>query len=174
LLNNKLICALLLLISLLTACNGITGSGNSEISMQSNGPPTNTTSAPTAEPENPTPATGNAVHVARWSKKPNVGNMLAPLGGTLAIANNCLVRNSQDGRPTLLILPYGIGVWDDAKQTFTHDDKVIRIGETIEVVGGTISNPEFLKANGKYDVPNARVCRILCKGDRIAITHTEE
>ncbi len=156
--SNKLkVIAVLLPISLLSGCNGTTGSSNSEVSTQSSAPPTNTANVPTTEAETPSPATGGAVRVARWSKKPNVGNMLAPLGGTLAIANNCLVRNSQDGRPTLLIFPYGIGVWDDAKQTFTHDGKVIRIGETIEVVGGTISNPEFLKANGKYDVPNCGI-----------------
>jgi hypothetical protein len=156
LLNNQLVCAILLLVSLLTACNGTTGSGNSEVGMQSNAPPTNTTSAPTAEAENSPPATGDAVRVARWSKNPNWGSRLAPKIGTLSIANNCLVISNQDAPPTLLIFPYQSGVWDETKQTFTFEGKMIRIGESIAVYGGPIQSLDsFLGGNvKKYDVPD--------------------
>ena len=129
--------------------------------MQSNAPPTNTTNAPTtnttsiptAEAENPSPATGYAVRVARWSRDPNGLSMLAPLVATLGIANNCLVMTNKDFPPTLLIFPYGSGVWDDAKRSFTYKGKVIGIGESIRVGGGTIPNLDRLKGV-KYDVPD--------------------
>jgi hypothetical protein len=155
-LSNKLkVIALFLSVSLLSGCNGTTGSGNQETTMQGNGQPANTTTVPTAKPENPTPATGDAVRVARWSKDPRSASFLAPLGGTLAIANNCLVMSNKDAPPTLLILPYSSGAWNDAKRTFTtHDGKVIAIGKPIKVVGGTIPNLDFLKGFAKYDVPD--------------------
>jgi hypothetical protein len=155
--NNQLVCALLLLVSLLTACNGTTGSGNSEVSMPSNGPPTNTTSVPTAEAENSPPATGDAVRVARWSRNPNSASMLAVKVGTLAIANNCLVMNNKDAPPALLIFPYRSGVWDDAKRSFTYDGKVIGIGEPIKVGGGKIETLDELKQRGKYEVPDCGI-----------------
>jgi|GEM_PF-6828053 len=124
--------------------------------MQSNSPPTNITSSPTAEAKTPPPATGNAVRVARWSKDPNGGSLLAPLKGTLAIVNNCLVQD-RDGRNTVLIFPYNRGVWDGAKQTFTYEGKVIRIGEPIRVGGRFIENLDQLKAYGKYDVPDCGI-----------------
>jgi hypothetical protein len=156
--NNLKVIALLLPFSLLSGCNGTTGSSNAEVSMQSSAPLTNTNSVPTAEAKNPPPATGNAVRVARWSRHPDVPHLLAGLESTLAIANNCLVISHKDTPPTLLIFPYGMGVWDDAKQTFTHDGKVIRIGETIKVGGGTISKPaDYLKGTGKYEVPDCGI-----------------
>jgi predicted small secreted protein len=154
-LSNKLkVIALLLSVSLLSGCNGTTGSGNSEVSIQSNAPPKNTTSVPTAEAKNPPPATGgNTVRVARWSRDPNGSSMLALLDGTLGIANNCLVITNKDFPPTLLIFPYDSGVWDDAKRSFTYRGKVIGIGEPISVGGGTIPNLDRLKGV-KYDVPD--------------------
>jgi hypothetical protein len=128
--------------------------------MQSNGPPKNTTSVPTAEAENPPPATGDAVRVARWSRNPNSATMLAVQAGTLAIANNCLVMNNKGAPPTLLIFPYRSGVWDDAKRTFTFKGKVIGIGEPIKVVGGSIQNLDDLKATGKYDVPDCGITNL--------------
>jgi hypothetical protein len=154
-LSNKLkFIASLLSVSLLSGCNGTTGSGNAEVGMQSNAPPTNTGTVPTAKPENPTPATGDAVRVARWSRHPNGPVPLAPLKGRLAVVNNCLVTNDSKGNPILLIFPYDRGVWDDAKQTFTFEGKVIKIGEPIELTGGSIQNLDDLKAFGKYDVPD--------------------
>ncbi len=125
--------------------------------MQSNSPPTNTTSVPTAKAKNPSPATGEAVRVARWTRNPDTLSMLAPLKGTLAIANNCLVMNNKDARPTLLIFPYRSGVWDDAKRAFTFEGKVIGIGKPIEVGGRFIPNLDYLKAYGKYDVPDCGI-----------------
>jgi len=125
--------------------------------MQSNGPPTNTTSVPTAEADNPSLSAGKAVRVARWSRDPKGGSLLALQEGTLGIANNCLVMNSKDAPPTLLIFPYGSGVWDDAKRTFTFEGKVIRIGEPIKVGGGSTQNLDKLKAYGKYDVPDCGI-----------------
>jgi hypothetical protein len=95
------------------------------------------------------------VRVARWSRDPKGPAPLAPLKGQLAIVNNCLVMQDHQGAPpTLLIFPYDSGVWDDAKRTFTFGGKVIRIGEPIEVGGGSIQNLDHLKAFGKYDVPD--------------------
>jgi hypothetical protein len=142
-----------LLVSLLTACNGATGNGHSEVSMQSNGPPTNKTSIPTAEAKNPPPTASNTVRVARWSRDPNGSSMLALLDGTLGIANNCLVITNKGFPPTLLIFPYDSGVWDDAKRSFTYRGKVIGIGEPISVGGGTIPNLDRLKGT-KYAVPD--------------------
>jgi hypothetical protein len=169
-LSNKLkVIALLLLVSLLSGCNGTTGSGNLEVGMQSNSPPTNTTRIPTtntssvpiSEAENPAPTMGNAVRVARWSRNPDTMSMLAVRVGKLAIANNCLVMNNEDARPTLLIFPYRSGIWDDAKRTFTFEGKVIRIGEPIEVSGGNIGkNFDYLKANGKYYVPDCGITEL--------------
>jgi hypothetical protein len=102
--------------------------------MQSNA--TTTTRIPTAMAENSPPTAGDAVRVARWSQSPSGAGMDALIGGTLAIVNNCLAMTNQDGAQTLLILPYDKGVWDNAKQTFTYEGKVIRIGETIQVGGG--------------------------------------
>ncbi len=125
--------------------------------MQSNGPPTNTTSAPTTEADGSPPPTGDAVRVARWAKNPNGGSMTARLVGTLAVVNNCLVMSYEDAPPMLPIFPYGIGVWDDAKQTFTFKGKAIGIGETIEFGGGSIGL-DTLKEDGiKYDVPNCGI-----------------
>jgi hypothetical protein len=165
LLNNLKVIALLLPFSLLSGCNGTTGSGNSEVSMPSNAPTTNTTNVPTtnttsvstAEAKNPPPVTGDAVRVARWSRNPNSGSRLAVLEGKLAIANNCLAMNHEDAHPTLPIFPYSIGVWDDAKRTFTHDGKVIKIGTPIKVGGGTIQNLNDLKGSGKYYVPDCGI-----------------
>jgi hypothetical protein len=149
-LSNKLtVIALLLSVSLLFGCNGMTGSGSQETTMQNNGQPANTTSFPTAEAK----TTGDAVRVARWSRDPNGPSMLAPLVATLGIANNCLVMTNKGFPPTLLIFPYGSGVWDDAKRSFTYKGKVIGIGESIRVGGGTISNLDRLKGV-KYDVPD--------------------
>jgi hypothetical protein len=167
LLNKLKVIALLLSVSLLSGCNGITGSGDSEVSMQSNASPTNTanvpttntTSVPTAKSENSSPVAGDVVRVARWSKDPNGPSMTARMVGTLATVNNCLVMNNKGSRPTLLIFPYHSGVWDDAKQTFTFESKVIGIGERIEVGGGTILDIDsFLKRTGKkYDVPDCGI-----------------
>lgn len=152
--SNKLkVIALLVLVSLLFGCNGMTGSGSQETTMQNNGQPANTTSVPTAEAKNPPPATGDAVRVARWSRDPNGLSMLAPLVATLGIANNCLVITNKGFPPTLPIFPYGSGVWDDAKRNFTYKGKVIGIGESISVGGGTIPNLDRLKGV-KYDVPD--------------------
>jgi hypothetical protein len=151
--NNQLVCALLLL----TACSGVTGGGNKEVGVQSNSPPTSTTSIPTAEAKNPPSATGDALRVARWSKDPKGGSLLAPLKGPLDIANNCLVMNHKGVGPTLLIFPYHSGVWDSAKRTFTYEGKVIGIGEPIQVGGRFIDNLDKLKAYGKYDVPDCGI-----------------
>ncbi len=106
-----------------------------------NVPPTNTTKVQSTEAENPPPVAGDAVRVARWTRHPYGPIPAALTRGTLAIANNCLVMVfSKDGPTTLPIFPYGSGVWDDAKRTFTHDGKVIRIGETIELGGGRIED----------------------------------
>jgi hypothetical protein len=158
LLNNQLFRALLLLVSVLTACQGTTGGGNTEVNMQSNSPPTNTPSSPTAEAKTPPPATGNAVRVARWSRDPKEGSLLATLTAPIAIVNNCLVVKYNDtSPPTVLIFPYDSGVWNDAKRTFTYQGKVIRIGEPITVGGGYIQNLDKLKPDGKYDVPDCGI-----------------
>jgi hypothetical protein len=157
LLNKQLVCAFLLLVSLLTACSGTTDGDNTEVSMQSNSPATKTTSISTAEAKNPPPAMGNVVRVARWSRDPNRPALLAPLKGRLAIANNCLVMNHKGVGPTLLIFPYHSGVWDSAKRTFTYEGKVIGIGEPIQVGGRFIENLDKLKAYGKYDVPDCGI-----------------
>jgi hypothetical protein len=129
--------------------------------MQSSSPPTNTTSAPTTEAENSPPATGDAVRVARWAKNPNGGGMTALVVGSLAVVNNCLVISSKDAPPILPIFPYGTGVWDDAKQTFTYRGKVIRIGETIETGGGGIQLDTLKEMRIKYDVPDCGVTNFL-------------
>jgi hypothetical protein len=165
LLNKLKVIALLLSVSLLSGCNGITGSGDSEVSMQSNASPanttnvptTNTTSVPTAKAENSPPVAGDVVRVARWSKDPNGPSMTARMVGTLATVNNCLVMSNKGAPPTLLIFPYHSGVWDDAKRTFTFNGKVIGIGEFIEVGGGTPPNLDHLKQFGKYDVPDCGI-----------------
>jgi predicted small secreted protein len=155
LLNNQLVYALLLLVSLLTACNGTTSGGSTEVGMQSNRPATNTTSVPTTEATFPPSAAGDAVRIGRWSRNPNWPSLAALGRGRLAIVNNCLVmQGDQDVPPTLLIFPYDKGVWDDAKRTFTFGGKVIGIGEPIEVTGGSIKNRDHLKVFGKYDVPD--------------------
>jgi hypothetical protein len=45
----------------------------------------------------------------------------------------------------------------DAKQTLTYDGKVIRIGEPIELGGGSISDFHYLKETGKYYVPDCGI-----------------
>jgi hypothetical protein len=152
LLNNQLFRALLLLVSLLTACHGTTGGGNT-----SNSPSTNTPSIPTAKAKNPPSPTGNAVRVARWSKDPNGGSLLVPLDGTLAIVNNCLVMKEKDLSTTVLVFPYYKGVWNGAKRTFTYHGKVIRIGEPIHVGGAFLQTLDKLKEYGKYDVPDCGI-----------------
>jgi hypothetical protein len=148
--------SLLLSVSLLSGCNGTTGSGNSEVSMQSSAPPTSTTSVPITGAENPSPTGGDAVRVARWL--PNNGLRLTAAGqGTLSVVNNCLVISHKDSPPTLPIFPYDSGVWDDAKQTFTHGGKVIRIGETIFFGGGSIELDTLKESGIKYDVPDCGV-----------------
>ncbi|WP_404787485.1 hypothetical protein [Altericista sp. CCNU0014] len=137
--------------------NGTIGSGSPESSMQSSSPSTNTPSVPTAKAHNPSRSTGDAVRVARWSRNPNTTSLLAPLKGPLAIANNCLVMNHKGFGPTLLIFPHDSGVWDDAKRTFTYEGKVIGIGKPIEVGGRFIPNLDYLKAYGKYDVPDCGI-----------------
>jgi hypothetical protein len=127
--------------------------------MQSNATPTPTPSIPTAMANNSPPAVGDAVRVARWSQ-PDREGMDALNGGTLAIVNNCLVITNQGAPPILPIFPYGIGVWDDAKQTFTFEGKVIRIGETIQVGGGRIPDFEWLKETGKYYDPNCGITNL--------------
>jgi hypothetical protein len=150
LLNNLKVIALLLSVSLLSGCNGTTGSGNSEVGMQSNATPT--TSIPTTMAKNSPPAAGDPVRVARWSQPQSptrmMGNVL--LIGTLAIANNCLVvlAPDKDSTPMLPIFPDDRGVWDDAKQTFTYEGKVIRIGETIQVGVSWLSSFEQIKEDG--------------------------
>ncbi len=125
--------------------------------MQSNSPPTNTPSIPTAEAKTPPSATGKAVRVARWSKNPKWGNLLVPLKGTLAIVNNCLVVKYPNLRTTVLVFPYYKGVWNGAKRTFTYEGKVIRIGEPISVGGAFLQNLDKLKEYGKYDVPDCGI-----------------
>jgi hypothetical protein len=125
--------------------------------MQSNGPLTNTTSVPTAKADNPPLSEGNEVRVARWSRDPKGGSLLAPLEGPLAIVNNCLVMNHKGVGPTLLIFPNDSGVWDGAKRTFTFEGKVIEIGKPIQVGGSFIKNLDKLKAYGKYDVPDCGI-----------------
>ena len=114
----------------------------------------NITSVSAAEVKNPSPATSDAVRVARWSRNPTTPSMLAVIEGPLTIANNCLVMKYENAPPTLLIFSYRSGVWDGAKQTFTYYGKVIRIGEPIKVGGGRTKNLNYLKANGKYNIPN--------------------
>jgi hypothetical protein len=157
LLSKLNVIVLLLSISLLSGCNGTIGSGNSEVSMQSNAPDTKKTSIPTAKAENPSLAAGDAVRVARWSLAPDGASMVALKVGTLAIVNNCLVMSNKDAPPTLLIFPYRSGVWDDEKRTFTYEGKVIRIGDPIQVGGGKILNLDYLKGTGKYDVPDCGI-----------------
>jgi hypothetical protein len=125
--------------------------------MQRKVQPTNTTSIPAAEVKNPPSATGDALRVARWSKNPDTLSPLAPLKGPLAIANNCLVMNHKGFGSTLLIFPHDSGVWDDAKRTFTYYGKGIGIGKPIEVGGMFIENLDYLKAYGKYDVPDCGI-----------------
>jgi hypothetical protein len=150
LLNSLKVIALLLSVSLLSGCNGTTGSGNSEVGMQSNATPT--TSIPTIMAKNSPPAAGDPVRVARWSQPQSPTRMMgdALLIGTLAIANNCLVVLAPDNNspPTLPIFPDDRGVWDDAKQNFTYHGKVIRIGETIQVGGWLLSSFEQIKEDG--------------------------
>lgn len=142
------------MVSLLSGCNETTGSGSQENTIQGNRQP-NTTSVPTAKADNPSLSAGNAIRVARWSRDPKGGSLLAVLKGRLGIANNCLVMQDHQGAPPiLLIFPYDSGVWDDAKRTFTYEGKVIRIGETIKVGGGSIQNPDSLKEYGKYELPD--------------------
>ncbi len=156
--NNQLFRALLLLVSLLTPCPSATGGDNRSVNMQSNSPPTNTTSIPTAEAKTPPPATGNAqVRVARWSKDPKSGSLLAPLTGSLAIVNNCLVVKYGGVNTTVVVFPYNSGVWNDTKRTFTYQGKVIRIGEPISVGGRFLQNLDRLKEYGKYDVPDCGI-----------------
>jgi hypothetical protein len=83
--------------------------------------------------------------------------MTALVVGSLAVVNNCLVISSKDAPPILPIFPYGTGVWDDAKQTFTYRGKVIRIGETIETGGGGIQLDTLKEMRIKYDVPDCGV-----------------
>jgi hypothetical protein len=125
--------------------------------MQSNSPPTNTPSIPTAEAKTPPRVTGNAVRVARWSKDPKWPSLLVPLKGTLAIVNNCLVVKEKDLSTTVLVFPYYKGVWDGAKRTFTYEGEVIRIGEPINVGGRFLQNLDQLKEYGKYDVPDCGI-----------------
>jgi hypothetical protein len=158
-LSKKLkVIALLLSVSLLSGCNETTGSGSQENTMQGNVQPANTTSVPIAKAENPPPAMGDAVRVARWSRDLNGLALQAALRGRLAIINNCLVIQNNQGTPSiLLIFPYNSGVWDDAKRTFTFNGNVIGIGEFIEVGGGTPPNLDYLKQFGKYDVPDCGI-----------------
>lgn len=151
--NNQLACALLLLVSLLTACNGTTDSGRPEASIRSKGLPT--ASTPTVEADDPSLSAGNVVRVARWSA--NGPSMLALKEGILAVVNNCLVMNNMDAPPTLLIFPYRIGVWDDAKRSLSYDGKVIKIGEPLKVGGGKIETLDELKQGGKYEVPDCGI-----------------
>jgi hypothetical protein len=157
LLSNQLVCALLLLVSLLTACNGTTDNGNTEVGMQNNTPPTSKASVPTTKADNPTPVTGDTVRVARWAKGPNWGSFTAHLVGTLDVVNNCLVIRMEGSPPMLPIFPYDYGVWDGAKQTFTYEGKVIRIGETIDTGGGTIQLSFLKEAGVKYDIPDCGI-----------------
>jgi hypothetical protein len=165
LLNNLKVIALLLAVSLLSGCSGTTGSGNSEVGMQSKAPPTNTTSAPTTESENPSPIASDTVRIARWARERNWPSMTALNVTKLGIVNNCLVLTHETGSSikasssTLPIFPYYDGVWDEAKRTFTYEGKVIRIGETIRVGGGTITDiDDFLKRAGvKYYVPDCGI-----------------
>jgi hypothetical protein len=87
--------------------------------------------------------------------------MTALVVGSLAVVNNCLVISSKDAPPILPIFPYGTGVWDDAKQTFTYRGKVIRIGETIETGGGGIQLDTLKEMRIKYDVPDCGVTNFL-------------
>jgi predicted small secreted protein len=169
-LSNKLkVIALLLLVSFLSGCNGTTGSGNQETTMQDNGQPVNTTSEPIAEAKNLPSAKGGAVRIARWSRNPNGPSMAAVLVGKLGIVKNCLVVNNEDAPPTLLIFPYGTGVWDDAKRRFTYAGKVIGIGKPIKVGGGTINpNLDYLKGTGKYDVPDCGTTNLFLVSDVLA------
>jgi hypothetical protein len=100
----------------------------------------------------------DALRIARWTRPANGESLPAPGGGKLAIVNNCLVIHNGIS-PSLPVFPYDKGVWDDTKQTFTYKGKVIRTGETIEVMGGTISDMDsFLKATGrKYDLPDCGI-----------------
>jgi hypothetical protein len=156
LLNSLKVIALLLSVSLLSGCNGTTDSGIQETTMKGNGQPANTTTVPTAGAENPTPTTGDAVRVARWWPQSRA-RMAAAGRGMLSVVNNCLVITHKDSSPTLLIFPYGSGVWDEAKQTFTYQEKVIRIGETIFFGGGSIDLNTLKEAGIKYDVPDCGV-----------------
>jgi hypothetical protein len=157
LLNNQLFSAFLLPLSLLISCQGTTGGGNTKVNMQSNNPPTNTPSIPAAEAKTPPPATGKAVRVARWSRNPKLPAPLAPLNGTLAIVNNCLVVKYGDVNTTVVVFPYRNAVWNDAKRTFTYEGKVIRIGEPISLTGQYLQNLDRLKEYGKYDVPDCGI-----------------
>jgi hypothetical protein len=159
-LSNKIkVIALLLPVFLLSGCNGVTGSSSREATMQGNGQAANPTSVPTSKPNNPSLSASNVVRIARWSKDPKGGSLLALQRGTLGIINNCLIMNNNDKEspPTLLIFPYDNGVWDDKKQTFTFEGKVIKIGEPIKVGGGSIKDIDKLRAYGKYDVPDCGI-----------------
>jgi hypothetical protein len=156
LLNKLKVIALLLLASWLSGCNQTIGSGGQETITQGNDQSANTTSVPTTKAENPTPATGDSVRVARWWP-PSRARMAAAGRGTLGVVNNCLVITYKDSSPTLPIFPYDSGVWDDVKQTFTHRGKVIRIGETIFFGGGSIDLSTLKEAGIKYDVPDCGV-----------------
>jgi hypothetical protein len=155
LLNKLKVIALLLLASWLSGCNQTIGSGGQETITQGNDQSANTTSVPTTKAENPTPATGDSVRVARWWP-PSRARMAAAGRGTLGVVNNCLVTDPGP-HPRLLIFPYGSGVWDEAKQTFTYQEKVIRIGETIFFGGGSIDLSTLKEAGIKYDVPDCGV-----------------
>jgi hypothetical protein len=152
LLNNQLFRALLLLVSLLTACHGTTGGGNT-----SNSPSTNTPSIPTAKAKNPPSPTGNAVRVARWSRNPEGPALLVPLDGPLAIVNNCLVVKDDDVHTTVVVFPYRNAVWNDATRTITYYGNVIKIGSPISLSGRFLQNLDRLKEYGKYDVPDCGI-----------------
>ncbi len=156
--SNKLkATAILLPVSLfLLGCKGAAGSGSHETTMQVNGQPANTTSVPIAKPENPSPAAGDVVRVARWGKERSWPSMTALNVGKLGIVNNCMVIINEVGPPTLPIFPYYNGVWDNAKRTFTYEGQVVRIGETIRVGGGAIQdvNAFFKRVGVKYYLPD--------------------
>jgi hypothetical protein len=85
--------------------------------------------------------------------------------GRLTIADNCLAVKVPGVGLMLPIFPYSMGIWDDAKQTFTHNGKVISIGDPIRIVGGTIPSPaHYFKGTTKYDVPDCGLGFFLVDG----------
>ena len=78
---------------------------------------------------------------------------MASIGvGTLALREGCLVLDSADSDPAVLVFPYGQGEWDAAARSLSFGGRTYPLGSPLEVNGGVVERSTY-PIEGAHSIP---------------------